>query len=105
MRSQITIAVFPFRGWFGAGTAVPTGFNLCGSVASFACFYDFVAEATIVAAPLCGHKTTFITFANSLTNHGNHPLLNKNIWAIKNGQQNGPYLAIITQQTMCRHGI
>lgn len=77
MRGQIAVAVFPLGGRLRAGAAVPAGFNFRRTVATLALFDDFMAQAAIVAASLCGHEGTFISFADRLTNHGNHPLLNQ----------------------------
>ena len=75
MGRQVAIAVFPFHGRLGACAAIPTRFDLVGSVAAFAGLNDFVAYATIVIASFGGHKGTLTAFANGLTNHGNHPPL------------------------------
>lgn len=73
MRGQIAVAAFPFERRLGAGTAIPTGFNLGGAPASLTGFDDFMAKSTIVIASFAAHECTFGTFADSLTNHNSYP--------------------------------
>jgi hypothetical protein len=102
---QVAIAVFPLGGRLGTGTAIPAGFNFRGTVAPFARFDDFVAQSTIVAAAFGGHKCTLITFADRLTNHGNHPPSYSRYFVHKKWPAYGPDLAIVTHNLLFRHAI
>jgi hypothetical protein len=69
---QVAVTLFPFDGRLGASAAVPTGAKLGRTIAALARFDDLMAESTVVAASLSGHKCTLGTFANGITNHNNH---------------------------------
>jgi hypothetical protein len=75
MSCQIAVAVFPFDGRFRASRTIPTGLDLGRTIATLARLDELFARASIVAAAFGGHKRAFGTFANGVTNHGNHPLL------------------------------
>jgi hypothetical protein len=87
MSGQIAVTAFPLNCRFGTRRAVPTRFNLGGTAASLARSGYFMAQPAVVAATFGGHEYALGTFADRLTNHGNHlPSQISQIMTKKNSQ-------------------
>ena len=84
MGGQVAIAGFPLDRRLRTGAAIPAGLNFGCAAAPLAGLDYFMAESSVVTAPFGGHKSTFVTFADGLADHGiDSPF---HIIAQKNGQ-------------------
>ncbi len=75
MRCRWTPSDCPFCRGIRVYQAIFDGRIFNTLTASFTLFDDWMATASIKTASFFGHKGAFITFLDSFTKHGNHPLL------------------------------
>jgi hypothetical protein len=83
MGGHVADAVLPFDKGLRSRAAVPSGFQLNGSLAACAGFNGFVAGSALVRTSFGGHKRTLMSISNCGANHIYSPLF-KNIIRARN---------------------
>ena len=103
MGRQVAVSVLPFGCRLRTSRAVPARLKLAGTAASLARFDDHMALAAVVRATGGRHERTFHSLSDRLTNHGNHPLSNKNAGSKKTRYFNGKYQALMSRKNSWRY--